>query len=437
MGNLQQSLVCFEKRLVVAHELGECGGKAQAYGELGSLHSQLGNYEQAISCLERQLGIARDTQDRLLEGDASCGLGAVYQLMGEHDTALQFHQLDLQIAEETGNASCQGRAYGNLGLTYESLGNFERAVVYQEQHLSIAAQTNDLVAKTLAYSSLGRTHHALQNYSQSVMYLQEGLRLAEQLGRREDEAKIRHRLGLSLWASGNLEESQHQLYRASALFETIRHEAQHSTDYKLSLFDLQTSSYQALQRVLVSLGHHDEALAVAERGRTRAFADLLVERQTGQQDSDPYTPVTVEHILDTVNGQRALVLYFSLAAGYLYSWLLAPGSGILKFHEVYLGEGSSEVGASDFQEGGACTPAASSCGGSSLEQHITNAREALGVDSYYSRACSSSETESEAGDLLDQQFEELNNKLNSVTDPTGFLRMVSRNNLFNRRPRRS
>lgn len=195
-----------------------------------------------------------------------------------------------------------------------------------------------------------------------------GLRLAEQLGRREDEAKIRHGLGLSLWASGNLEESQHQvyiyiylypvvcpglgvcvlralgvipvlgeelsgapwggwlvhransgprvlllhpvtsplpgmlrsrgaelpclrvcepwmllsqpllcavsvrshrccfpsqLYRASALFETIRHEVQLSTDYKLSLFDLQTSSYQALQRVLVSLGkrsHHTLSL---------------------------------------------------------------------------------------------------------------------------------------------------------------------------------
>ncbi|KAM7391552.1 hypothetical protein PAMP_022234 [Pampus punctatissimus] len=427
MGNLQQSLVCFEKRLVVAHELGECGGKAQAYGELGALHSQLGNYEQAISCLERQLAIARDTQDRLLEGDASCGLGAVYQAMGEYETALRCHQSDLEIAEEAGSPIRQARAYGNLGLTYELLGNYERAVVFQEQHLSVAAQTNDLGAKTLAYGSLGRTHHALQNYSQAVMYLQEGLRLAEQLARREDEAKIRHRLGLSLWASGNLEEAQHQLYRASALFETIRHEAQHSTDYKLSLFDLQTSCYQALQRVLVSLGHHDEALAVAERGRTRAFADLLVERQTGQQDSDPYTPVTVEHILDTVNSQRALVLYFSMAAGYLYSWLLAPGAGILKFHEVYLGEGVSE-GGSDLQEGGG----GGVISGSSLEQHIASAREALGVESYYSRGCSSSETESEAGDLLDQQFEELNNKLNSVTDPTGFLRMVSRNNLFNR-----
>ncbi|XP_018608454.1 tetratricopeptide repeat protein 28-like isoform X3 [Scleropages formosus] len=429
MGNLQQSLVCLEKRLVVAHELGECAGKAQAYGELGSLHSQLGNYEQAISCLERQLAIARDTGNQVLEGEASSGLGAVYQLMGDYDAALQCHQRDLQITEEAGNAEGQCRAYGNLGLTYESLGNFERAVVYQEQHLSVAAQMNDLVAKTLAYSSLGRTHHALQNYSQAVMYLQEGLRLAEQLSRREDEAKIRHRLGLSLWASGNLEEAQHQLYRASALFETIRHEAQHSTDYKLSLFDLQTSSYQALQRVLVSLGHHDEALAVAERGRTRAFADLLVERQTGQLDADPYSPVTVEHILDTVNGQRALVLYFSLAAGHLYSWLLAPGAGILKFHGVYLGEGMLEAGP-DFQDAAGGLQGGSSV--SSLEQHITRAREALGVDSYYSRGCSSSETESEAGDLLDQQFEELNNKLNSVTDPTGFLRMVSRNNMFNR-----
>lgn len=33
---------------------------------------------------------------------------------------------------------------------------------------------------------------------------------------------------------------------------------------------------------------------------------------------------------------------------------------------------------------------------------------------------------------MDQQFEEMNNKLNSMTDPTGFLRMVSRNNLLNR-----
>lgn len=66
VGNLQQALVCFEKRLVVAHELGGHGGsKAQAYGELGTLHSQLGNYEQALSCLEHQLNLARAAGVRL------------------------------------------------------------------------------------------------------------------------------------------------------------------------------------------------------------------------------------------------------------------------------------------------------------------------------------------------------------------------------------
>ncbi|XP_038589035.1 tetratricopeptide repeat protein 28 isoform X1 [Micropterus salmoides] len=433
MGSLQQALVCFEKRLVVAHELGgEGGGKAQAYWELGTLHSQLGNYEQALSCLEHQLNIARTAGDKSLEAEASDALGGVYQLMADNETALQWHQRALDIAEQAACVRSQGRAYSNLGLTYEALGKYERAVVFQEQHLSVAAQTSDLIAKTLAYGSLGRLHHALQNYAQAVMYLQEGLRLAEQLGRREDEAKIRHRLGLSLWASGNLEEAQHQLYRASMLFETIRHETQHSTDYKLSVFDLQTSSYQALQRVLVSLGRHDEALAIAERGRTRAFADLLVERQKGSQQatsSDPYIPVTVEHILETVNGQRAMVLYYSLAGGFLYSWLISPGAGIVKFNEVYLGEAGAE-----FQDGGGSPQGGGGAGGGplSLEQYIWNAREALGVDSHYSRVCSSSETESEAGDLLEQQFEELNNQLTSATDPTGYLRMVSRNNLFNR-----
>ena len=94
---------------------------------------------------------------------------------------------------------------------------------------------------------LGRVHHAVGNYRQAVQYLQQGLQIAEQLSRREDEAKIRHRLGLALWGHGDLEGAQNQLYSATELFENIRREAQISSDYKLSLFDLQTASYQALQ----------------------------------------------------------------------------------------------------------------------------------------------------------------------------------------------
>ena len=51
--------VCFEKRLVITHELDEPGATAAAYGELGDIHRLLGHYEQSISCMERRIEIAR------------------------------------------------------------------------------------------------------------------------------------------------------------------------------------------------------------------------------------------------------------------------------------------------------------------------------------------------------------------------------------------
>ncbi|XP_064620053.1 tetratricopeptide repeat protein 28-like isoform X2 [Lineus longissimus] len=439
LGNLQQALVCFEKRLVVAHELDNAAAKGSAYGELGCLHSLLGNFEQAISCLEHQLNVAREIGDKTGEGDAACGLGGVYQQMGEYETALKYHQMDLDMAEKMENMASQCRAYGNMGLSHESLMNFEQAIMYQEQHLSIAAQMNDRVAKTLAYSSLGRVHHAIGNYPQAVQYLHQGLQIAEQLGRKEDEAKIRHRLGLALLAHGDLDDSQHQLYKAVELFETIRRDAQMSSDYQMSLFDLQTASYQALQRVLVALGRHNEALVVAERGRTRAFIDLLLERQAGSDAGfTDNTPITMQQILDIVNKQRAAILYFSIAAGYLYTWLITPDNGVVKFHESNVTEiENSSSDPEDTQSIKSMTPSITSI----LDQYVGSVRESLGIEHHGPTASVSrlslhssgqmSETESEADDLWQQHLEELGEKLNAENDRTGFLRMVNRNHMFN------
>ncbi|GAB6029967.1 Tetratricopeptide repeat protein 28 [Chamberlinius hualienensis] len=434
LGNLQQALVCFEKRLVVTHELNNSAAKSSAYSELGQVHSLLGNYEQAISCLEHQLTICRSSKDRAGEADAVCGLGTVYQQMGEYQMALRYHLMDLAIAEETGQMATQGRAFGNLGVAHECLGNFEQAIRFQEQHLSIAAQVGDRVAKTLAFSSLGRIHHALGNLDQAVAYLHQGLQIAEQIGRREDEAKIRHRLGLALWGNGDLDDAQMQLYRAADLFESIRRECHGSTDYRLSLFDLQTASYQALQRVLVSLERQEEALVVAERGRTRAFVDLLLERQSSGCTSGPGSrsrvddplPSSVDQLLDIINKQKAVVLYYSLAAGYLYLWLIIPNQGVVKFHECCVSD--LEV---DHPREGIDTNAP--VGASLLEQYIQNVREALGVENFSSNTSKTGacEVESESGDTWGQHLEELGDKLNQEGDRSGFLRMVNRSHLFN------
>lgn len=57
-------------------------------------------------------------------------------------------------------------------------------------------------------------------------------------------------------------------------------------------------------------------------------------------------------------------------------------AGILKFHEYYLGDSLTE-NAGDFHE--ANSVALQTVTNSALEQYISSVREALGVDSYYTR----------------------------------------------------
>lgn len=66
--------------------------------------------------------------------------------------------------------------------------------------------------------------------------------------------------------------------------------------------------------------------------------DLLLERQGhsekrmkcksgGRMDENGSN--TLEQLKDVVNRQRASVLYYSLAAGFLYAWLIVPTKGNL------------------------------------------------------------------------------------------------------------
>lgn len=93
----------------------------------------------------------------------------------------------------------------------------------------------------------GRVHHALGNVGQAASYLQQGLQTAEQLGRREEEARVRHRLGLVLWLQEDLDGAQHQLHRAQGLLEALGAEARGTPDRRDALGELLAGTSQALQ----------------------------------------------------------------------------------------------------------------------------------------------------------------------------------------------
>lgn len=173
-------------------------------------------------------------------------------------------------------------------------------------------------------------------------------------------------MGIALWSDGDLEGAQKQLEVTTQLLECIRKENRNNADYKLSLYELQTTSYQILQRILVgkriyhfifllkfliclmldylALNRQNEALVIAERGRNRIITDTTVERQIPLQNknknrlnrNEEFIPNNIDQITDIVNRQRASVLYFSIAAGFLYAWLIVPTKGTFNVLNLFL-----------------------------------------------------------------------------------------------------
>lgn len=141
------------------------------------------------------------------------------------------------------------------------------------------------------------------------------------------------------WKSCELMSQQPQFYITVVPLRTITQTAQTTWLQSLLKQKVQfwhhqcwTSLFFFFQRVLVDLSRPEEALAVAERACTRAFIDLLLERQAGSAGlfngtTMDLSPITIDQINTTVSKQHGVVLYFSIAAGFLYSWLLTPKNG--------------------------------------------------------------------------------------------------------------
>ncbi|XP_055374817.1 tetratricopeptide repeat protein 28 [Condylostylus longicornis] len=432
LGNLKEALVCLEKRLVVAHELGntafaDLGKKAAAYGDLGNIHNALGNYEQAINCLEHQKEIAKELGDEVLLSDASSSLGNVYQNMGKGDDALKLHIQDLEKCENLEFVSLQARACGNLGKVYESLKNYTEAIKYFEKQLSLAS---DRLSKAFACGALGkfykllfstnsvieiqifkgRVYLQIGETAQAINFLRQGLAIAQSLNKSEEEAKIRHQLGLALRTSGENENAKIQLETAAQILESVRFE-QRSPEARTILFDLQTSCFHVLQQILVEMQRSEEALLVAERCKARTSTDtnnITISRKN--------MIISNESIYETVNKAKTNVIYFSIAGQELYAWFIQPQKKIIRFHSTKINEITLKI-TSDMLSNRRFNESESL-----LEKYVNMVRDSLGVNSdSVLHEGDGSGWRSSSENLLDD----------FATERSGFLRMVNRNHLMN------
>jgi CHAT domain-containing protein len=390
LGNYTQAIDYHQQSLAITRELKDPQSEGASLGNLGNAYDALGDYAKAIEYHQQHLAIAKSIKDRLGEGNALGNLGSAYDALGDYAKAIDYHQQHLAIAREIKDPLGEGKSLGNLGNAYDGLGDYAKAIDYHQQRLGIAKSIKDRLGERAALNNLGLAHYALGDYAKAIDYHQQSLAIAKELNYRlgvgqslgnlgnadyslgdyakaidyhqqyltiareiknkEGEGIALNNLGLALFKSGNLTQAETILRAGIETFEFQRERLGNNDAYKVSIFEEQARTYRLLQRVLIAQNKPEAALEIAERGRARAFVELLRRRNATTSDSpnSPITPPTIKLLQKIAKQQNATLVQYSRITddfkingkqqtheSELYIWVIKP-TGEVTFRKADL-----------------------------------------------------------------------------------------------------
>jgi CHAT domain-containing protein/Flp pilus assembly protein TadD len=350
LGDYAQAIDYHKQSLAIAREINNRQSEGKTLGNLGNVYDELGDYAQAIDYQKQWLAIAREIHDRQGEGNALGSLGIAYSRLEDYVQAIDYHKQHLAIAREIHDRQGEGKALGNLGIAYYYLGDYAQAIDYSKQLLAIAREIHDRQGEGKALGNLGNAYDSLGDYAQAIDYSKQLLAIAREIHDRQSEGAALNNLGFALRKSGNLTEAEKTLIEGIKVWESLRAGLGSNDANKVSIFEEQATTYRALQQVLIAQNKTDGALEIAERGRARAFVELLARRNVTTSDSanSPITPPTIEQLQQIAKEHSATLVEYSIIyddfkikgkeewkESEIYIWVISP-TGVVTFRKADL-----------------------------------------------------------------------------------------------------
>ncbi|MBD2354275.1 CHAT domain-containing protein [Tolypothrix sp. FACHB-123] len=349
MGDYPKAIEYQQQSLAIKREIKDRFGMSQSFGNLGIAYYSLGDYPKAIEYHQQSLAIKRELQDKLGEGQSLGNLGLVYYSLGDYQKAIDYHAARLAIARQIRDRLGEGQSLNNLSGAYYALGDYKKAIEFQQQSLIISREIKHRQGEAATLGNLGGAYYALGDYKKAIEYHQQSLAIARQIKDRLSEGQSLNNLGAAFYKQGDLPNAEKTLYAAINVYESLRDQRLADSN-KVSLLDTQSNTYRILQKILIAQNKPDAALEIAERGRARAFVELLASRLStnNQQANQAQRSPTIAEIKQIAQKQNATLVQYSIivddfqVAGKqefhesdLYIWVIKP-TGEIAFRQVDL-----------------------------------------------------------------------------------------------------
>ncbi|GAB4530333.1 MAG: CHAT domain-containing protein [Pleurocapsa sp.] len=335
-GQYQQASVMLQSTMNSASDLHL---KRRALNALGTISLELGQYPTALDIFQEAASLPNTVGDTIGKAQTLENLGRAYRELGNKKQALKYYQDALEQLRGIGAWSQQVFVLNHLGVLATDLGLSNRALEYFQDAEGRLSNTGG-VGRVLTLTNLGYYYSQKQDYQKATDYLERALAWARQNGDRIGEAKARNGLGEIELRSGNGNGAIAHLTSSVDIFESLRPGLR--DEEKISLLEIQAYTYDLLQQAYVAEEKHPEALIAAERGRARAFIELLAKRLS----SNPHLESTIEaptlkQITTVAQSRQATLVSYSIIKdrdrqeSELYIWVVNP-QGEITFRRLDL-----------------------------------------------------------------------------------------------------
>lgn len=331
MGLTDKAVSHFEALADIAKQNGNKDDEAQAYLHLARCYCHFGQHDKAIRYSEWYLNYSKYNQNKVmkrLEGFAHLTIGYSCFQLQRLEEAFGHYKASLDIAKETDYKELAVKASVALGHFDLQRGRYEEALKYYQTGTAIAKENGDRVNEVLASRHVGVCFFRLSQHEKAVDQLLAVCKMVEKGGYNIGSAEANYMLGQCyFFGLGQYDKAERHLKRAVLFYQELFDGALRQDYYKVSRCEHSVRVYRLLILVLLTQNKAEEGLLVAERGRSKALAELMTTSYSlKKSEANDDRALSLSQIREVVKLLDATVIFFSLLedndTSIIWSWTI-------------------------------------------------------------------------------------------------------------------
>jgi len=302
-GEIGQASDKYQKALKILSEEKYSDKKLEATLRLnlGLLYSECGRYHQALDQAKRCQEL---TSDQRTLAKSYTLLASIYAALSDWEKCFHYNQRALEEEKSTYN-------YINLSVDYLRQGELNQALTLAQEGLNRASSD---VERALAYMQIGDIHSCQRKWQEAIDFYNKALSLQKHLGHTRGLITLFNKLGNLYYNLFDFKSSLSCFKKASVLIEPTEmpditwytfyglgkaYEAERekkkalsfykrainliervrkglkAPEYRAGFMENKLAAYEAMVKLLVTMGRFPEAFNYVERAKARSLLDLL------------------------------------------------------------------------------------------------------------------------------------------------------------------